>query len=236
MNWQKKLKDSGIGWTDATWNPISGCLNGCWYCYARKRYEQYGNSFEPAFKPHKVSEPIKETRNYYKKTGKTARIFLCSVSDFWGQGVQQEWRDQIYEIIEQCPDHTFQVLTKQPHAITDEEKFPKNLWVGVSNTGRSIKPDAYGIFHKMRRLHKGGIRFISYEPLLSEPAPMIEGLQDWIIIGKYNGPGEGKYRPDREWVEKLIKQADDFGIPVFMKKQLGAIWPGELRQEFPTGH
>ena len=237
MNWQKKLKDSGIGWTDATWNPISGCLNDCWYCYARKRYTQYGNSFEPTFKPHKVSEPIKQTRNYYKRTGKTARIFLCSVSDFWGQGVQQEWRDQIYEIIRECPDHIFQVLTKQPQNIIDTPSIPANMWVGVSVTGKDkFNYDImYNIFQEMATTCINSVRFISFEPLLAEPPELIKGLQDWIIIGKYNGAGDGPHRPKREWVENLVKQADNLGVPIFMKKQLKAMWPGEMRQEFPTG-
>ena len=117
------VKDT-IGWCDYTFNPITGCLGGCPYCYARAIYKRFKKSFKPEFHPDRLNEPM--------KLKIPSRIFVCSVSDFWGKGVKPIWREEVYNIIKACPQHTFFILTKQPQNIDNYDRIPGNVWVGVS--------------------------------------------------------------------------------------------------------
>ena len=213
-----------IKWAHKSWNPVTGCLNGCYYCYARKIYNRFKKSFSPQIHYNRLNEPCKAL--------KPLRIFTCSVSDLWGLGVPAVWRNQIWKIMNACPQHNFLTLTKQPHRICSRiykmewPLLPKNLWLGITITGDGDEWRAEFI-----RKHKG-IKFISFEPLIKKPLINLKGF-DWIIIGAMSGLGSKKHAPKKEWILGLLSQAKSHKIPVFMKDNLKTVWPGVLRQEFP---
>lgn len=206
-----------IEWTDYTWNPITGCKGGCWYCYARKMAKRFGKTedarnFVPTFHPDRLKEP------YEVKKG--VRIFTCSVSDYFAKWTNGVWKHKVHEVIRGCPHHTFQILTKQYKQLFP---MPLNTWIGVSISTRLLAQEA--IDYLKGRTGKN-IKFISFEPLQDKIMCDLKGV-DWIIIGAMSNP---KRIPPKEWVDELTTQAQNVGIPVFMKNNLGYEKP---IQEFP---
>lgn len=215
MNKQGKGK---IEWTDWAWNPITGCLNGCWYCYARKMYERFHKDFRPAMHYNRLSQPL--------KCKKPAKIFTCSVSDFWGKGVEPIWREEVYNIMKACPEHTFQLLTKQPQNIVQSERIPENTWIGVSYTFENDY-GKIGILRDIPNIR----RFVSFEPLMGSLICTLDGI-DWVIIGALT-PQNSKYAPQLNWIMNIVECAKKFDVPVFMKNNLQSYWKGKLMREFP---
>jgi len=215
------LKES-IGWTDKTCNPIKGkCKGGCWYCYTL-----------PMYKMGRLSEPIRLELSAFDRLPKSPRkIFLCSTHELFGSWIPKDWRDKIFKRMEDFPQHTFQILTKMPENI--DRPMPDNVHLGVSITGM-------GDQERMSYLHriKAKIKFISWEPLFSNPLPpgwSIPKCVNWAIVGKLSGYGK-KYDPQIEWIKAIVGFCQNAGIPVFLKNNLAKIWGpvlGPLIQEWP---
>lgn len=216
------MNKTKIEWTDYTYNPVTGCKRNCFYCYVKGFNKRFGYSQEPAFHEKRLPEP--------KYAPKGAKIFVCSTGDLFGDGVLNDWIEQVLGVVRACPYNTFQFLTKNPIRY-DWFKFPRNCWLGVTITGREQNQ---GHLYARVAAMRENIRFISFEPLLGAPEPMVKGWQDWIIIGAMTGPDKASYIPKKEWIQGLLTQADRLHIPVFMKNNLNAAWPGKLRQEFPA--
>ena len=208
------VKDS-IGWADYTWNPITGCKGGCEYCYAKKMYHRQGWSFEPTFHPERLYEP--------RNRQLLARIFCGSVTDFWGEGVKQDWRDKVYAAMAKTP-HTFFLLTKQPQNIPNDEPIPDNCWVGVSVTGPK---DLWRLVDLNIKTLQTERSFVSIEPLLADVDDWgILFDVGWIIVGGLSPKAAHK----NEWVDKIIAQASSFNIPLYLKANLH--YP-KIIKEFP---
>ena len=155
---------------------------------------------------------------------KPSKIFVCSTFEIFSPAVSH-LKDLIFQAIEACPQHTFQILTKFPQNI--DRPMPDNVWLGVTITGDNIRSD----FNKARDLEEAQAKtkFISCEPLFGQP---VLGLVDWIIIGKLTQHGH-KYDPERMWIENIIRFAQGENIPIFLKDNLKEIWGKKLIQEFP---
>lgn len=208
-----------IEWTNYSWNPITGCDHGCWYCYAKKLFTRFHKSFEPTFYPDRLGEPAK-----FKKPSK---IFVCSVSDLFASWTKDEWREAVLDDICKCPiRHTFQLLTKNPERIDKDYQFPDNVWVGTTVTHQGEMRNVSEI-----REIKAKVKFVSFEPLLGKIFPdlfnNLSGI-DWVIIGKLTGSRKVKLNP--EWVEGIKKEARFWKIPLFLKDNLN--WSKRI-QEFP---
>jgi len=153
-----------------------------------------------------------------------ARIFVGSVSDLWGKGVEPCWRAEVFKVIEKCPMHTYIMLTKQPHRIKNFEEIPERAWLGVSITAQE------DIWRAKHLKNFKGIKFISFEPLLSPvdfQEPWLAGV-NWVVIGGLTGTK--RFIPPKEWVDGIIKEARNMGIPIFLKVNLH--YP-KMIQEFP---
>jgi len=220
------MNKTKIEWTDYTWNPVTGCLNNCPYCYARKIATRFKGTkawpreFEPTFHLERLEEP--------KRLKKPSKIFVCSMGELFGRWVPDDWFFAVLRVIEDCPQHIFQILTKFPREGSEKwYLFPENVWLGVTVDSQDALHQAVWL-----SCFEAGKKFISFEPLLTSidfsnfPVKML----DWVIIGAQTNP----YRPPRkEWVRKIVKVLDDNGIPIFLKNNLKRIWDEELRQEFP---
>lgn len=218
------MNKTRIEWTDRSWNPIIGCLNDCFYCYARRLTQRFQKSFAPEFHPERLAEPLRRKMPF--------KIFVCSMSDFWGNGVDPYWReDVICKVFRYCPQHTFQILTKQPQNISEWEieHLPENVWIGVTITNQGDSWRAKTLLNLDSKINK----FVSLEPLLG---PVIDNvwLFKWMIIGAMTGPGSDKHQPDPEWIKQLLLVADENKVPVFMKDNLKLVWKDWLRRDFPV--
>lgn len=228
-----------IKWCDATWNPITGCLNDCPYCYARKLAEGrlkgrhgYDHGFAPTFHPDRLREP------YERKT--PTKIFVASMGDMFGDWMtdHRNWIRDVMGVVHDNPQHTFQFLTKFPqnfnHLIGDDifTRLQPNMWLGVSVT---CQDDLWRIDHLRKVV--GGVRFVSFEPLLEDVGihkPDLTGI-DWAIIGAETGKRNDRVTPPAQWFDNLSAWVACKGIPLFQKDNILPYvpdWSG-LWQEFP---
>ncbi len=221
-----------IEWTDFTWNPISGCSRTCDYCYARRMaYRLKGRAgypiddpFKPTYHKNRLSDPC--------KIRKSSMIFTCSMGEFFDPQVPEEWREEVYKVIETNPHHIFQILSKQlilqPR---DRYEFPSNLWLGVSIDGTS---DYWEEPIQTLRSVKNNIKFISFEPILGDILPKEYSYVDWVIIGAQTGPGAK--RPDEDIVRRIVNKTLSTNLPLFIKPNIKKYFPQDdwiHREDFP---
>lgn len=243
-----------IGWADRTWNPVTGCKHGCLYCYAARTAKRlvgrYGYPkdapFAPTFHPDRLGEPAKE------KTPR--RIFVSSMGDLWGEWVPIFWQRYVVMVTLHCPQHRFLFLTKNPGGYRRDDWLEPdkltNCWLGATVTNQK---DADKRVPEL--LETGGNTYLSIEPLLGpvrltdvdgndclgpahdqfwDAAPLLRPAHiAWLIIGCQTGP-KAVY-PQREWIDSLVSQADDAGVPVFVKSNITKLWPDLDRREWPEG-
>lgn len=213
-----------IDWTDWTFNPISGCLYGCEYCYMKRMEKRFPGIMRPKFHPEYL-EKFKRMRK--AKAGD--KIFVGSSGDMWGYWAKTAWISEVLAEIFSYKQFTFQFLTKNPSAYRDWylEDYT-HCWFGTTVDGR----------HKTRRnlmdlafaLPDNLVKFVSFEPLLSPVNVSHTEWQniDWVIIGADSNPGAAK--PPNEWARTLINGARDYGVPIWVKDNYG--YPETIKQ-FP---
>lgn len=217
------MNKTKIEWTDYTWNPVTGCKRGCFYCYARNINRRFKDcSFNDiGFHPNRLDKPL--------KIKKPSKIFVGSMCDLFADWTPSEYVDKILDIVKQCPQHTFQFLTKDANNY-HHFKFSDNCWLGETITAWADLVYGVSPFGSCQNR----IRFVSFEPLLSSINISKIYPHDWIIMGAMTGSAyRKKYAPKVKWIEDILKQADKLKIPVFMKSNLKGVWKGKLRQEFP---
>jgi protein gp37 len=211
-----------IEWTDFSWNPITGCKHGCWYCYAKKLSQRFKkifpNGFEPTFYPERLKEPSEHK--------KPSKIFVCSIADLFASWTPQVWKEAVWDSMLFCPvKHTFQLLTKNPENIPKDVEYPENFWFGTTVT---CENNDWKNIEEIKKVN-AKVRFTSFEPLLGliPDEICLDGLQ-WVIIGKLTGSKRVKL--DNYWVWRILNEARSHNIPVFIKNNVG--WPEKI-QDFP---
>lgn len=235
---------SKIEWTDATWNPVRGCLKispGCKNCYAETFAERFrgvpGHPYEQGFDvrlvPERLFDPLRWTR---PKT-----IFVNSMSDLFQDAVPDEYIVAVARIMEMADWHTYQVLTKRAdrmrQMLSTQLRFAAratHIWWGVS-----VEDRQYGLPRiEHLRATPAQVRFLSIEPLLENLGPVdLRGIH-WAIVGGESGPGA---RPmEKRWVETIRDQCKEAGVPFFFKqwggfqkKKTGRLLDGRLYDERP---
>jgi len=124
-----KQSESGIPYCDYTWNPATGCLHGCSYCFAERIAKRFSGSkafpdgFKPRFHPERLGEPL--------KIKKPSVIFVSDMGDLFGDWVPEKCITEVLGVVGECPQHTFLFLTKNPKRYK-RFNFPKNAWLGTS--------------------------------------------------------------------------------------------------------
>lgn len=212
------MNKTKIEWTDYTWNPVVGCKHGCFYCYARdmnRRFKWVLDWYEPQIFPKRLEKPL--------NINKPSKIFVGSMCDLFGEWIPAEWIKKIINITRKCPQHTFQFLTKNPMRYL-EFKFPENCWLG--HTIDKYTDDKFLGNEYLKEIPS--VKFISFEPLLSDMSGIDLNGIDWVIVGAMTGPNPIK--PNKEWIEDVINLAKDKNIPLFLKGNL--CWSENI-QEFP---
>jgi protein gp37 len=232
--------NSGIEWTDATWNPVTGCTmvsQGCKNCYAARMARrlqamgvaQYADGFQ--VRTHSQLLALPTTWKQPK------RIFVNSMSDLFHPEVPLEFIKRVFEVMEACPRHTFQVLTKRDQRLAEvasDLPWPDNVWVGVSIENQSVDGRIGGLLQV-----PAAVRFLSCEPLLGPIAFGNLKDIDWVIVGGESGP---KARPmDGDWARAIRDHCLENQVAFFFKqwggvrKHLnGRLLDGVLHHNFPV--
>lgn len=211
------MANSRIEWTQMTWNPVTGCTKvsqGCKHCYAErmaKRLEamgnpRYANGFNVTLHPDLLELPLR---------WKQPRIiFVNSMSDLFHEKVPLEYIERVFDTMNRCPQHTFQILTKRSARLAQvahELIWTTNVWMGVSVEDERV-------IQRIGDLQRvpAEVRFLSCEPLIGslENLPL-RGIH-WVIVGGESGPYA---RPMKsEWVTSIFRQCREARVPFFFKQ------------------
>jgi protein gp37 len=215
---------SKIEWTEATWNPVTGCTKvsaGCLNCYAERMAHRlqamgnanYRNGFDVTLHPHLVDAPLK---------WRTPRlVFVNSMSDLFHEDIPAQFIRSVFATMEQAHWHTFQVLTKRSERLAElaaKLPWPQNVWMGVS-----VENDE--VLGRIDDLQSVGaaVRFLSLEPLLG-PLPDLDLKEiDWAIVGGESGPGARAMLKD--WVIDIQAQCKTANVAFFFKQ-----WGGVFKK------
>jgi protein gp37 len=214
---------STIEWTEATWNPVTGCSKvspGCAHCYAETFSERWrgvaGHAYEQGFdlrlRPERLEVPLRWRRPRV--------IFVNSMSDLFHEAIPDDYIADVFDVMARADWHVFQILTKREDrlaALAPKLPWAPHVWMGVSIENRRFVRRA----DRLREV-PAAVRFISAEPLLGP----LDGLEldgiDWLIAGGESGP---RHRPVRaEWLRDLRDRCNADGVAFFFK-QWGGIRP-----------
>ncbi len=212
---------SKIEWTEATWNPVTGCTkisDGCMNCYAErlaarlkamgnKRYE---NGFNVTLHHDLVDLPLK-----WKKP---QMIFVNSMSDLFHEGIPVSFIKAVFKTMEQAHWHTFQILTKRSKRLIElssEFLWPSNVWMGVT-----VEAEKYTFRISDLRQVPAAVRYLSLEPFITPISELpVDGI-DWVIVGGESGPRSRIMKAD--WVRSIRDQCVKAGVSFFFKQWGGA--------------
>ena len=236
--------NSAIEWTDATWNPVTGCTKigpGCDHCYAERFAERfrgvlghpYEHGFDLTLRPERLLQPARWRRS--------RMIFVNSMSDLFHKKIPTAFIDQVFDTMEAADHHVYQVLTKRSSRLASyvNRRYagtlaPSHVWLGVSVEDRQ---------RAKRIVHLQGanatVRFLSVEPLLGPIGPVDLAGIAWVIVGGESGPAA---RPmDVSWVREMRDQCGDQGVSFFFKqwggktsKAGGRLLDGAVHDDYPT--
>ena len=209
-------QQSPIEWTEATWNPVTGCDKvspGCAHCYAETFAERFrgvrGHPYEQGFdlqlRPERLKQPL--------AWRKPQMIFVNSMSDLFHERIPEEYVASVFDVMQQASWHTFQILTKRSDRLADlagKLPWPDNVWMGVSveNQRWTTRIDA------LRRV-PAAIRFLSCEPLLGPLELDLTGIH-WVIVGGESGHGARPMQP--AWVHGIRVQCEEQRVAFFFKQ------------------
>lgn len=252
-------RNSTIEWTQTTWNPVIGCRkvsSGCANCYAErlaKRLAAMARADGDAGRnPGRKSGYLHVINGKGRWNGsvfldesvveaplswRSARvIFVNSMSDLFHKDVPLEFIQRVFTVMNRCPRHTFQVLTKRPERAREVSRsliWTPNIWMGTSVENQAVLP-------RIAELKNTGavVKFLSVEPLLGSIPRLPLTCIDWVIVGGESGPGARPMKP--EWARSIRDQCLAAGVPFFFKqwggvnkKAAGRELDGRIWEEMP---
>ena len=242
---------SSIEWTDATWNPVTGCTKvspGCKHCYAETLAERWrgipGHPYEQGFDLRLWSERLELPLSWKKPR----RIFVNSMSDLFHEDIPDHFIDRAFGTMRRATWHQFQVLTKRAQRMADYMERRTEHWGSLADEsphiwlGTSVETQKYVSRAELVASLPTAVRFLSCEPLLA-PLDLRHVLGpdriNWVIVGGESGRGA---RPMRKaWVEDIRKQCREADVPFFFKqwggvnkKQAGRTLNNRTWDEFPS--
>lgn len=208
---------SNIEWTEATWNPVTGCTKvseGCRHCYAERmakrlvamKNPRYINGFNVTLHDDLIETPL--------RWSKPKRIFVNSMSDLFHEDVPLEFIQKVFDTMNKAHWHTFQILTKRSERLTELSRhlnWTPNIWIGVSVENEKV-------MNRIKDLKSvpAFIRFLSCEPLLGPLKNMnLEGIH-WVIVGGESGPGARLMKS--EWAKDIRNQCKEQNVAFFFKQ------------------
>lgn len=233
------MAQSSIEWTEMTWNPTTGCTKisaGCKFCYAEvmsKRLkamgvEKYRDAFKVRIHPEALSIP------YTWKSSKV--VFVNSMSDLFHKDISPGFIKQVFHVMNDNPQHVFQVLTKRAERLFElhkELKWTHNIWMGVSVENDKVI-DRIDFLRKTR----AKVKFLSIEPLIGPLEKLNLKKIDWVIVGGESGHNPRPMNP--EWVLDIQEQCEKADVPFFFKqwggrnkKAAGRLLNGRTYDEMP---
>ena len=207
-----------IEWTEQTWNPSAGCTKisaGCQNCYAETMairlqaigVKGYENGFKFNIVPCRLNDPLKKK--------KPTVFFVNSMSDIFHKDMPLDYLDKIFNVIEQTPQHTYQILTKRADRMLEyfsHRKVSENIWLGVTVEN---KKEGLPRIDFLRNI-KASVLFLSIEPLLEDLGEINLSNIDWVIVGGESG---NKARPmEKEWVLNIKQQCEKNDVAFFFKQ------------------
>jgi protein gp37 len=224
--------NDSIEWAKWTWNPVTGCLHDCPYCYAKAMAENpyyataFPTGFSPAFHPGRLDAPantkIPDSR---KDEIGIHNVFVCSMADLFGAWVPADWIQQVIDVCRKHPEFNFLFLTKNPKRYL-EFAFPENAWLGATADTQvryDAAHEAFEIMYNTPINSAHNIQFLSCEPLseyLEMNAEKNERngtlLFDWCIVGGFKN---GK-QPEWRAVENILTECRKSGVQVYFKPNL----------------
>jgi|SRR2546426_9774816 len=231
---------SGIEWTEATWNPVTGCTKispGCTHCYAERLagrlqamgQPNYANGFDLTLQPHMLDLPLQWKR--------PRMIFVNSMSDLFHIGVPLDYIREVFRVMERAHWHSFQVLTKRAdrlEMLSPQLPWAPNIWMGVS-----VESEKYRNRIEHLRRVPARIRFLSLEPLLGPLQSLDLRSIEWVIVGGESGPRARRLDP--AWALDLRDQCVRANVAFFFKqwggvnkKRAGRLLEGRLWNDLPS--
>ena len=230
---------SKIEWTEATWNPVTGCSKvspGCANCYAEtlaKRLKAMGNpsyfnGFEVTCHDRMLKLPL--------SWNKPRVVFVNSMSDLFHEEVPFDFIQRVFNTMREANQHSFQVLTKRSERLTEMNghiDWPDNVWMGVSVENADY---LYRLDHL--RAVNAAVKFVSFEPLIAPLGDIdLYGI-DWVVVGGESGPKSRKIKS--EWILDIKTQCEEAKVPFFFKqwggtnkKKAGRLLLGRTWDEMP---
>jgi protein gp37 len=220
---------SGIEWTEATWNPVTGCDKvspGCAHCYAERMAKRlhamgtpnYANGFELTLQRQMLEVPLKWRR--------PRKIFVNSMSDLFHPNVPTSFIHEVFGVMSRANWHQYQILTKRSERLLEVNAalpWESHVWMGVS-------VENHRFVHRIHDLRRTAahVKFLSLEPLLGPlPGLNLSGI-DWVIVGGESGP---RSRPmDSSWVTSIRDQCRHAGVAFFFK-QWGGVFKSRTGRE-----
>lgn len=220
-----------VGFAKWTWNPYTGCIRRCKWCYARdmaERLNLYDEGFEPTFRPERLQAPFNTPIPASRREEEGIhRVFVCSMGELFGLWVDPEHRDKILDVVFRCakentrarpkiPPWTFIFLTKYPYELMNRQ-WPENVWVGASVTDQSQVEHVERAFTQF----SAPVKFLSCEPMHTDLTFTRLNLFDMVMIGARTRTSRlPAFQPEWPWVEHLLTQCREAGCAVYFKDNL----------------
>jgi protein gp37 len=217
-----KPNDS-IEWAMWSWNPVTGCLHDCDYCYARDIANRfYPQKFAPSFVPDRLPAPKNTKVPGARWDGDIGYngVFVCSMADLFGKWVPEAWITSVLKVIEDNPQWEFLLLTKFPIRMADFE-YPPNVWMGTTVDYQWRVERAEKAFRKIKASGFDGICWLSCEPMMERLTFSSLEMFDWLVMGGASKSTQTpEHRPPFDDITHLHNQAREYTLPIYQKTNL----------------